>query len=61
MRRVEAGHAVDMRNMLRDLLMQEKMAAIMNHIEENGMHAKVKNYDGAYVQIEVTNCNMSFG
>lgn len=38
------------------------MAAIINDIEAfDGMKACVKNYDGGYVRLEVTNCKMSFG
>lgn len=50
-----------MRNVLRELMMQDSMAAIMHEIEAKGMRSKVKNYDGAYFILEVTNCQMSFG
>lgn len=46
-RRMEAGEAIDLRNVLRELLMQDTMAGIMNEIEAKGMASIVKNYDGA--------------
>lgn len=47
---------------MRELLMQDTMAAVVHEIElKDGMRACVKNYDGGYVSLEVTNCKMSFG
>ena len=50
-----------MKNILRELLMQDTMAGIINQIEMKGMKARVQNYDGAYVVMEVSQCKMSFG
>lgn len=50
-----------MRNVLRELLMQDTMARIMNDFAARSMAARVLNYDGGTVRFEVTQCTMSFG
>ena len=50
-----------MRNVLRELLMQDTMAVIMFEVDRKGMTSSVKNYDGANFIIEITKCKMSFG
>ena len=60
-RRLVAGGAIDLRNVLRELLMQDTMAAIMNEVDAKHMESRVKNYDGAYFILEITKCKMSFG
>jgi len=60
-RKLQDGKVIDLGHMLSELLMQDTMAGIMTHIESNGMHSYVKNFDGAYFAIELTKCNMSFG
>ena len=47
--------------MLNELLIQESIAGVINSIERAGMKSFIKNYDGAYVSIEINNCDMSFG
>ena len=60
-RRLVAGGAIDLRNVLRELLMQDTMASIMNEVDAREMESRVKNYEGAYFIIEITKCKMSFG
>ena len=60
-RRMNAGGSIDLRNVLRELLMQDTMAAIMTEIDAKGMESRVKNYEGAYFIMEITKCKMSFG
>ena len=59
--KLERGEPIDLRNMLSELLMQDTMAMIIAHFEQNSMKANVKNFDGAYVQMEVTECQFTFG
>lgn len=59
--RLKAGGSIDLRNVLRELLMQDTMAAILFEVEKKGMTSSVKNYDGANFIIEITKCKMSFG
>ena len=60
-KRLTAGHYIDMRNVLRELIMQDTMAAIINEIDAKGMKSSIKNYDGANFVVEITRCQMSFG
>ena len=41
--------------------MQDTMAALMQEIDSKGMKSSIKNYDGAYFILELTQCRMSFG
>ena len=40
-RRTEKGEAIDLKNVLVELLMQDTIAAIINDIEQSGMTAQV--------------------
>ena len=60
-RKLEKGQVVDLMNLLRELLIQESVANVINSIERAGMKSYIKNYDGAYVSLEIFNCQKSFG
>ncbi len=60
-RKLEKGQLVDLGNVLRELLIQENVAGVINSIERAGMKSVINNYNGAYVSIEINNCDMSFG
>ena len=60
-KRVEKGEFIDLKNVLRELLMQDTIAAIINDIEEAGMSAQVQKYDGGIINLKITQCSMSFG
>ena len=55
------GHPIDLRNVLRELLMQDSMATILNHIEVSEMKVRVQKYDGANFILELFECRLSFG
>jgi len=59
--KANSGETIDLVNLLCELLMQEMMAGIITEIELKNITATVKNFDGAYFSIELTNCRMSFG
>ena len=50
-----------MQKLLRELLVQDTIAGVTLEFEEKEMVAKLQKYDGAYVIIEVTQCDLSFG
>ena len=56
-----AGKSIELRSLLRELLIQDTMASVLNDLEQKGMRAKIQNYDGAYFIMKVTECQMSFG
>ena len=62
-RRIKAEQPIDLSNMLNELLMHDSMALVVNQIEncQQGVKARVMNYDGAYFVLEVTGCQKSFG
>jgi len=60
-RQVEKGEAIDLVNVMRELLMQDTMAAIIDDLQRAGLKAHVMNYDGGYFSLEVTERRMTFG
>lgn len=58
---LEQGKAVDLHSMLSDLLMQEAMGTIKTRIEELGLQAFIKSFNGSHFTIEVDQCKHSFG
>ena len=58
---MEKGHPIDLRNVLRELLMQDSMATILNHIEISEIKVRVQKYDGANFILELFECKFTFG
>ena len=50
-----------MQKLLRELLVQDTIAGMTLEFEEKEMIAKLQKYDGAYVVMEVMQCDYSFG
>ena len=60
--RLQKGQPIDLRNVLRELLVQEVMVQVIQLFStEHDLNAKIQNYDGSYVMLRVSKCSMTFG
>lgn len=50
-----------MRSLLRELLIQDSMAGVLNEFAQQGMQSMIQNFDGAYFVMKVSQCEMTFG